>query len=94
MGGFGCRIGCFDASNETLGLDQSYGSHRRVGPESAGVVESIGDQCQVASTLDGSDDACLLFTRSSCTPGCFDLTGGRDEFDENVEPLVVDFLGL
>lgn len=94
LGGFGCRIGRFDDSNETLGLDQSYGSHRRSGPESAGVVEGIGNQCQVASTLDGSDDACLLFTRSPCAPGGFDLTGWRDEFDENVEPLVVNFLGL
>ncbi len=61
---------------------------------SAGVVDGIRQETEIAGTLDRAYDARLLRARRARSARRFDLTDRREKASEDVETLEVDLLGL
>lgn len=59
-----------------------------------GVVQGVGQKREIAGPFDGADDLGLLFAGGARAASGLDLTGGVDELNHHVQPLVVDLFFL
>ncbi len=60
----------------------------------ARIVDSKRHQSQIARAFDGANDTGLLLARGTGAAGGLYFTSRCDELGEDVDALVIDFLGL